>query len=186
MRVSWRDGLSRQTCDDQRRPVHDHRQSRRRTTYTDAGVANCSTYYYVVSATNSLGREHELPIEQTATLGAYALAVNSGGSAVGQFVADANVTGRHDRRGTTAAIDTDGLVAPAPQSVYQAERYGNITYTFQWLDRWSDLQSAVALCRNLLDSGRAAALQRHHQWHPVLTNFDIIAAAGAAEQSCDQ
>ena len=65
--------------------------------YTDTTVSNCATYYYVVSATNSLG-ESTNSSEATAALGAFALAVNSGGSAAGQFAADAHVSGRHAGR----------------------------------------------------------------------------------------
>jgi len=48
--------------------------------YTDTGVVNCATYYYMVSATNSLG-ESTNSSEAAATLGAYYVAVNSGGGA---------------------------------------------------------------------------------------------------------
>ena len=61
-------------------------------TYTDTTASSCSTYYYVVSATNSIG-ESTNSSEATAALGAYALAVNSGGSAAGQFISDAYFSG---------------------------------------------------------------------------------------------
>jgi hypothetical protein len=34
---------------------------------------------------------------------------------------------------TTNIIDTSGLTNPAPQVVYQSERYGNMTYTLPGL-----------------------------------------------------
>ena len=150
--------------------------------YTDPGVANCSTYYYVVSATNSVGASTNSS-EQIATLGAYSLAVNSGGNAAGQFGADANVTGGTVGGGTTATIDTTGLVAPAPQAVYQAERYGNMTYTFPGLISGATYKvrlhsaetfwTAVGLRRfNVLINGAQ-----------VLTNFDIIATAGSQNKA---
>ena len=54
--------------------------------------------------------------------------INAGGAAAAPFVADEDFTG-----GTTAsvtnAISTTGVTNPAPQSVYQSNRYGNFTYT---------------------------------------------------------
>jgi beta-glucanase (GH16 family) len=150
--------------------------------FTDASVANCSTYFYVVAATNSSGASTN-SIEQTATLGAYSVAVNSGGGAVGQFVADANVTGGTIGAVSTAAIDTAGLVAPAPQAVYQAERYGNFTYSFNGL-----ISGATYTVRlHSAETYWTAVGQRRFNviinGAQVLTNFDIIAAAGAQNRA---
>jgi len=49
--------------------------------YTDITVSNCATYFYVVPATNSIGESPD-SAETMVTLGGFALAVNSGGSAV--------------------------------------------------------------------------------------------------------
>lgn len=149
---------------------------------TDTGVANCSTYYYVVAATNSLGASINSS-EQTAALGAYALAVNSGGSAAGQFGADANVVGGTIGATVSTIIDTAGLVAPAPQVVYQAERYGNFTYTFTGLI--SGVTYKVRL--HSAETYWTAVGQRRFNvtinGTQVLTNFDIIAVAGAANKA---
>ena len=150
--------------------------------YTDSTVANCSTYYYVVSATNSIGASTNSS-EQTATLGAYALAVNSGGSAAGQFVADASVTGGTIGGGTTAAINTTGLVAPAPQSVYQAERYGNFTYTFPGLISGATYKVRLHSAETYWTAVGQRRFNVLINGAQVLTNFDIIAAAGAANKA---
>ncbi len=150
--------------------------------YTDTGVANCSTYYYVVAATNSLGASTNSS-EQTASLGAYALAVNSGGIAAGQFIADANFAGGTIGATVANVIDTSGLVAPAPQAVYQSERYGNFTYTFTGLV--SGVTYKVRL--HAAETYWTAAGQRRFNviinGAQVLTNFDIIAATGAANKA---
>ena len=150
--------------------------------YTDTGVANCSTYYYVVSATNSIGTSTN-SLEETATLGAYALAVNSGGSAVGQFGADANVTGGTIGGGTTASIDTTGLVAPAPQSVYQAERYGNMTYTFPGLITGATYKVRLHHAETYWTAVGQRRFNVLINGAQVLTNFDIISAAGAQNKA---
>src|SRR5262249_48794031 len=101
--------------------------------YTDNGVANCSTYYYVVSATNSLGASLDSG-EESASLGSFAIAVKPGGSAVGQFVTDPTyVSGGTIGAVYGGAIDTSGVTDPAPLAVYQSERYGDFTYTFNGL-----------------------------------------------------
>ena len=150
--------------------------------YTETGLANCTTYYYVVSATNSVGASTNSG-EQAVALGAYAAAVNSGGSAAGQFAADANVVGGTTGATVTTTIDTAGLVAPAPQVVYQAERYGNFTYTFTGL-----ISSATYKVRlHSAETYWTAVGQRRFNvainGTPVLSNFDIIAAAGAANKA---
>lgn len=153
--------------------------------YTDTGVANCSTYYYVVSGTNSLGISPDSS-EQTAALGAFALAVNSGGSAAGHFLADANVTGGIIGAMSTAFIDTSDLIAPAPQAVYQAERYGNFSYTFPGLI--SGMTYKVRL--HFAETYWSAVGQRKFNvtinGTQVLTNFDIIAVAGAPNKATIQ
>jgi beta-glucanase (GH16 family) len=150
--------------------------------YTDTGIANCSTYFYVVSATNALGASPNSS-EQIASLGAYAFAVNSGGSAVGQFAADANVMGGSIGATVSTAIDTSGLVAPAPQAVYHAERYGNFTYTFTGLI--SGVTYKVRL--HSAETYWTAVGQRRFNvtinGTQVLSNFDIIAVAGAPNKA---
>jgi beta-glucanase (GH16 family) len=150
--------------------------------YTDSGVVNCATYYYVVSATNSVGQSPDSS-ETSVTLGGYALAVNSGGSAAGQFIADANVTGGTVAAPTAAAISTTGLSNPAPQEVYQTERYGTFTYTFGSLT--TDTAYKVRL--HLVEYYWTAANQRRFNVSingaQVLTNFDIFATAGGQNKA---
>ncbi len=150
--------------------------------YTDASVANCSTYFYVVSATNSVGASTNSS-EQTATLGAYSLAVNSGGSAAGQFVADANVVGGTVGAVATATIDTSGLIAPAPQAVYQAERFGNCTYTFTGLISGASYKVRLHSAETYWTAAGQRRFNVIINGAQVLTNFDIIAAAGAANKA---
>jgi len=149
---------------------------------TDSGVANCSSYYYVVAATNSLGASSN-STEQAADLGAYYVGVNSGGSAAGQFSGDANVTGGTVGAFVPQAIDTTGLVAPAPQAIYKAERYGNMTYTFSGL-----INSATYKVRlHSAETYWTAVGQRRFNviinGTQVLTNYDIIAVAGAQNKA---
>jgi len=150
--------------------------------HTDTGFDNCTTYYYVVSATNSLGTSSN-STEAVASLGAFALAVNSGGTAAGHFGGDAYVSGGTVGAVSTAAINVSGLQAPAPQAVYQAERYGNFTYTFTGLTPGANylvrLHSAETYWTTVGQRRFNVAINGTQ----VLTNFDIIAAAGAPNKA---
>ena len=150
--------------------------------YTDTGVANCAAYYYVVSATNSLGASSN-STEQAASLGAFALAVNSGGSAAGQFAADAYVAGGTIGAMSSAVIDTTGLVAPAPQAVYQAELYGNFTYTFTGLIAGVNYKVRLHSAETYWSAVGKRQFNVIINGTQVLTNFDIIATAGAPNRA---
>ena len=150
--------------------------------YTDTNLANCSSYYYVVSATNSVG-ESTNSSEQSVALGAFALAVNSGGSAAGLFVADANFSGGTQAAPTTAVIDTTGVTNPAPQSVYQTERYGTFTYTFSGLTFGASYQVRLHLVEYYWNSANARKFNVAINGTLVLTNYDIYAAAGGQNKA---
>jgi beta-glucanase (GH16 family) len=153
--------------------------------YTDTGVSNCATYYYVVAATNSVGDSAD-SIETVAPLGAFALAVNSGGSAAGQFVADANFAGGSQASPVTATIDTTGLVSPAPQAVYQTERYGNFTYTFTGLTAGLNYKVRLHFAETYWSSTGERRFNVSINGTQVLTNFDIIAVSGAQNKATIQ
>jgi beta-glucanase (GH16 family) len=150
--------------------------------YTDTGVVSCATYYYVVSATNSLG-ESANSGEASATLGSYALAVNSGGSAVGQFIADANVTGGTIAAPTGSAIDTTAVTNPAPQAVYQTERYGTFTYTFGGLTTGTAYKVRLHEAEIYFNAANSRKFNVTINGTQVLTNFDIFAAAGSQNKA---
>ena len=145
--------------------------------YSDTGVVSCATYYYVVSATNSLG-ESANSSEATATLGSYSLAVNSGGSAAGTFIADAYVSGGTVATPTASAIDTTAVTNPAPQAVYQTERYGTFTYTFGGLTTGIAYQVRLHEAEIYWSAANKRQFNVSINGTQVLTNYDIFAAAG--------
>ncbi len=153
--------------------------------YTDLTAANCSTYYYVVSATNVVG-ESANSAEATAALGGFALAVNSGGSAAGQFVADGYFSGGTQAGPVNTNIDTSDVSAPAPQSVYQTERYGNFTYTFPGLIAGLGYKLRLHFAETYWNSVGQRWFNVFINGAQVLTNFDIVAAAGAPRKAVIQ
>jgi hypothetical protein len=153
--------------------------------YLDADISNCASYYYVVSATNFFG-ESTNSSEKSAALGAFTLAVNSGGSAAGQFMADANFTGGGEPGAVASAIDTSGVVAPAPQAVYQTERYGNFTYAFTGLTPGVNYKVRLHFAETYWTAVGQRRFNVSINGAQVLTNFDIIAAAGAPNKATIQ
>jgi beta-glucanase (GH16 family) len=150
--------------------------------FTDTTASPCSTYYYVVTATNTFG-ESTNSNEQAAALGGFALAVNSGGSAVGQFNVDADFSGGTQASPSANAIDTSGVTAPAPQAVYQTERYGNFTYTFTGLNSALSYKVRLHFAEIYWSSVGQRVFNVFINSKQVLTNFDIIATAGAANKA---
>jgi len=111
------------------------------TSYSDTGLTASTTYSYTVEAVDSAGAS---PASSTATAttsvatgcasscGTDVIAISAGGGAVGNFAADEYYVGGH-ASGTTATISTTGVTNPAPEAVYQAQRFGNFTYTLPGL-----------------------------------------------------
>ena len=149
--------------------------------YADTSVSTCTSYYYVVSATNSLG-ESSNSSEAAVTLGTFALAVNSGGGAAGQFIADTNFTGG-TASSSSATIDTSAVTNPAPQAVYQTERFGACTYTFTNLTQNVNYKVRLHFAEFYWTSVGQRVFNVSINGKQVLTNYDIIAAAGAADKA---
>lgn len=111
------------------------------------------------------------------SLAAPHIAINSGGPAVGDFVADTSFSngGGHTRIGD---VDTSMVPNAAPEAVYQAERIGGFNYVF--LNLKPGLLYTVRL--HFAENTATAAGQRlmNIQINSVtmLTNFDIYAQAG--------
>jgi hypothetical protein len=109
--------------------------------------------------------------------------VNSGGSAVGNFSADAFVVGGTVAAPSSATMDTTGLIAPAPQEVYQAERYGNFTYTFPGLISGVNYIVRLHSVESYWDGVGQRRFNLLINGAQVLTNFDILAVAGGKNKA---
>ena len=145
--------------------------------YTDTTIANCSTYYYVVSAANQLG-ESANSSEVAVHIGPISPCVNSGGSAIGTFFADASFLG-----GTTASflgtpITTNGLVNPAPPTVYSSERRGDFSYLFSGLNTAVNYTVRLHFAEFFATNANQRTFNVSINGNQILTNFDILTAAG--------
>jgi len=146
--------------------------------YTDGGLANNSTYYYVVSAVNANGESaNSAQAIASPTASALIYAVNSGGGAAGPFAADASFSGG-TAASSSATIDSSAVTNAAPQAVYQTERYGNCTYTVSGLSAGANYQARLHFAEFYWDNAGQRKFNVAINGVQVLSSFDIIAAAG--------
>ncbi len=110
-------------------------------------------------------------------LPAHELAIDSGGPAAGDFVADTDaVGGNTTSRGEP--IDTSGVTDPAPQTVYQTERYGNFSYIVPNLTPGGTYRVRLHFAELFDNSPGQRIFNVALNGTQVLTNFDIFAATG--------
>ncbi|MCS7337881.1 MAG: family 16 glycosylhydrolase [Verrucomicrobiae bacterium] len=150
--------------------------------FVDTSVQNCASYYYTVRATNSVGASPD-SIETPVHINAYHLAINSGGGTAMQFGADTNFAGGTQATPFSGTVDTNGLNAPAPQAVYQTERYGNFSYTFAGLIPGEEYLVRLHFAEVYWTSTNKRRFNVFINGTQVLTNFDIVAAAGAPNKA---
>jgi hypothetical protein len=103
--------------------------------------------------------------------------INSGGAAVSPFVADTDYSGG----GTYAVshtISTAGVTNPAPAAVYQDAREGTITYTVPGFTAGSTHTVRLHFAELYFTTTGQREFDVAINGTPVLTNFDIVAAAG--------
>jgi glucosylceramidase len=109
--------------------------------------------------------------------GSGSVQVNAGGPAVAPFVADTDFTG-----GATASvtntISTSGVTNPAPQAVYQSNRYGNFTYTIPGLTAGHTYTVRLHFAEEYWTAAGKRVFNVSINGTQVLTNFDIFATAG--------
>ncbi|MCI4066240.1 malectin domain-containing carbohydrate-binding protein [Micromonospora sp. R77] len=110
------------------------------------------------------------------------LSVNAGGAASGAFVADAYFTG-----GTAAThanpIDVSGVNTPAPTAVYQTERYGAFSYTLPGLAAGGAYTLRLHFAETYFTTAGQRQFNTSVNGQQVLTNFDIVGAAGGANKA---
>jgi hypothetical protein len=111
-------------------------------------------------------------------------AVNSGGSATGAFGADAFVSSGNTYS-TNAVIDTSGVYNPAPQAVYQTERWSStaFTYTLSSLTPGRSYLVRLHFAEIVMSGPHQRQFNVAINTMPLLTNYDVFAAAGARNKA---
>lgn len=104
--------------------------------------------------------------------------INAGGAAASPFAADTYFAGGATA-GTSHAITTSGVSTPAPQAVYQSNRYGNFTYTIPGLMANASYTVRLHFAETYWTAAGLRIFNVSLNSTRVLTNFDIFATAGA-------
>ena len=147
-----------------------------------------TTYNYRIRSIDAGGTSHVSGnLTFTTTAAQTLLAVNVGGGQVAQFGADAGFSGGQAENWGQIPIDITGITNPAPESVYQSERWGtSFSYTF------SNLTPGAAYYVRLHFSEHNWTNVGQRRFHVaingvrVLTDFDILASAGKQDKACIQ
>ena len=103
--------------------------------------------------------------------------ISAGGPAAAPFVADEDFAGGATAA-VTNAITTTGITNPAPQSVYQHNRYGNFTYTIPSLTAGASYTVRLDFAEEYWTAAGSRTFNVLINGSQVLTNFDIYATAG--------
>src|SRR5581483_3796535 len=103
--------------------------------------------------------------------------ISAGGPASGTWAADEDFTGGATAA-VTNAISTTGVTNPAPQSVYQHNRYGNFSYAIPGLTAGHAYTIRLHFAEEYWTTAGSRVFNVFIDGTQVLTNFDIFAAAG--------
>lgn len=151
-------------------------------TISSSGLFTASTVggpYTVTASSGGKSGTANVSVTSTTTT-ATSVDINAGGGASGSFQADGDFSGG-TTYSTTAAINTSKVSNPAPQSVYQTERYGNFTYTVPNLTPGASYTVRLDFAELYFNSAGQRVFNVSINGQQVLTNFDIYAAAGAKD-----
>jgi Malectin domain/Ricin-type beta-trefoil lectin domain/Putative Ig domain len=154
-------------------------------TPTTAGTSNVT-----VTATDTTGADGTASFTWTVNSGSTGTGsggvdISAGGPAAAPFVADEDYSGGATAD-TTNAISTTGVTNPAPQSVYQHNRYGNFTYTIPGLTAGASYTVTLDFAEEYWTAAGDRLFNVLINGNQVLTNFDIFATAGGEYIAVDE
>ena len=107
--------------------------------------------------------------------------INAGGGAASPFIADTDFSGGLTAN-NSSAINTSGVSNPAPQAVYQSNRYGNFSYAVPGLTAGKMYTVRLHFAETYWTAAGQRVFNVSINGQQVLSNFDIIASAGAAKK----
>ncbi len=150
------------------------------TSYTDTNVTNGDTYYYEVSATNSVGSSG-LSAQVSATpqqpSGAL-IQIDAGGGVASPFVTDTDFNNGNEFS-TTTAVGTSGVTNAAPEAVYQSVRWApSFTYIVPGLAPGSSYTVRLHFAELSWTAAGQRIFNVAINGTTVLSNFDIFTTAG--------
>ncbi|MGO8670935.1 MAG: malectin domain-containing carbohydrate-binding protein, partial [Capsulimonadaceae bacterium] len=150
------------------------------TSYTDTGLINGATYYYTANAVNSYGssaQTAQVSATPSAGSGSMVIGINAGGTATGSWVADTDFAGGTETT-VTATVTTTAVTNPAPEAVYQSNRYGAMTYTVGGLTANGSYTVRLHFAETYFDAAGDRTFNVSINSTQVLTDFDMYKTAG--------
>ena len=157
--------------------------------YVDNSANPGLNYYYIVEAANDAGFSAPSNVASASTpnaggqIAADVLDINTGGYDTGgtpNWVEDEYSTGGQWAGYSGGTIDTSQVPNPAPQYVYQTNRYGTFNYDIPGFTPGSTYIVDLHFAETYWTSPGQRQFNVALNGKPVLTNFDIVGAAGAA------
>jgi fibronectin type 3 domain-containing protein len=152
-------------------------------TITSAGFAGPTSVSWPISGGLSMPARSIAYLIATTGGTTGTISINSAGPAASPFVADVDFSGGNTATNWTGAIDTTAATNPAPQAVYQSERYGNNTYTIGGLTPSTNYTVRLHFCENFFTASGQRTFNVTLNGTSVLANFDIFAQAGAIHKA---
>jgi beta-glucanase (GH16 family) len=155
--------------------------------FSDAELSANTSYYYLVTASGQQSAESDPTNEAGDTTlvsetSGGPIRIDAGGYGVDDFVGDTDATGG-STNAFTVEIDTSAVSDPAPQHVYQTERWGPSTYTIATLTPGASYLVRLHLCETTFSPPNRRTFNVTINGAPVLTEFDIYAAAGGLNKA---
>jgi regulation of enolase protein 1 (concanavalin A-like superfamily) len=112
------------------------------------------------------------------------VAINAGSGGAGNFLPDQDYTQLGGSTfGVSATIDTSAVSNPAPQAVYQTERWGPLTYTIPRLGPGQLYHLRLHFAEIFWTAPGQRTFSVAINGQQVLTEFDVFSAAGAANKA---
>ncbi|MGD0938781.1 MAG: carbohydrate-binding protein [Terracidiphilus sp.] len=105
------------------------------------------------------------------------LAINSGGPTSGSYVADEDFSGG-SAASFTATVSTSKVTNPAPEAVYQTQRFGNFTYTLPGFTAGTTYTVRLHFAESYWTAAGSRLFNVLINGTQVLTSFDVFATAG--------
>ena len=153
--------------------------------FDDASALCNTTYYYAIEALDSDGAS-PASAQAGATTSACpttsSVQINCGGPAVAPFIADADFAGGGTINHANT-IDLSAVTNPAPMAVYQTGRTGSFTYTVSGFNPGSSHTVRLHFAETFFSTTGSRTFNVSINGASVLTNFDIVAAAGAKNKA---
>jgi len=158
------------------------------TSFLAAGLVPNTTYYFTVVASNWGGESNGAYVTATTLpLGnSTQLQLSAGGYAVGSYISSQYVLGGNTNYHYNNVVDTSLVSNPAPQGVYDTERWGAAAWTITGLNP----NAGYNVRLHFVEAAHNGAGMRNFNVTlnsaTVLNNFDIFATAGAMNKAVTQ